>query len=147
MVHTFITSSPEETFREASRFSISLSAGDVVALSGELGSGKTLFTQGIAAGLGVKDIVNSPTFKLIGEYNSIPPLYHFDFFRLKSAFEAVDLGIEHYFHGEGISVVEWADLFPHLIPSYAIKVSIEREGEGKRKITIGSSELYEAFSN
>ncbi|MFL3051159.1 MAG: tRNA (adenosine(37)-N6)-threonylcarbamoyltransferase complex ATPase subunit type 1 TsaE [Candidatus Neomarinimicrobiota bacterium] len=79
MINEFITYSPAETYNKANNFSTSLSAGDIVALSGDLGCGKTLFTQGVAAGLGVKDIVNSPTFKLIGEYDSIPPLYHFDF--------------------------------------------------------------------
>ena len=70
MINEFITYSPAETYNKANNFSTSLSAGDIVALSGDLGCGKTLFTQGIAAGLGVKDIVNSPTFKLIGEYDS-----------------------------------------------------------------------------
>ncbi|MEE2877061.1 MAG: tRNA (adenosine(37)-N6)-threonylcarbamoyltransferase complex ATPase subunit type 1 TsaE [Candidatus Neomarinimicrobiota bacterium] len=136
MRRKFITNTAEETFAEGSRFAKGLSAGDVVALSGELGSGKTLFTQGISESLGVKDVVNSPTFKLIGEYDSTPPLYHFDFYRLESAEEAVALGIEHYFFGEGISVVEWADLFPQLIPVDAIQVLIKIRGERSREILV-----------
>lgn len=134
MRQEFVTDSSEETFGAGRRFAASLVAGDVVALTGELGSGKTLFTQGIAEGLGVEDVVNSPTFKLIGEYDSTPPLYHFDFYRLESAEEAVALGIEHYFMGEGISVVEWADLFPQMIPDDAIEVTITVTGEKSREI-------------
>ncbi len=136
MDQKFITNSTEETFSKGRQFAQSLLAGDVVALSGELGSGKTLFTQGIAVGLGVEDIVNSPTFKLIGEYDSTPLLYHFDFYRLESAEEAVALGIDYYFMGEGICVVEWADLFPQLMPDDAITVSIAAIGENKREFFV-----------
>ncbi len=146
MINEFITYSPAETYNKANNFSTSLSAGDIVALSGDLGCGKTLFTQGVAAGLGVKDIVNSPTFKLISEYDSIPPLYHFDFYRLSSPSEAVDLGLEYYFQAGGIVVVEWADLFPQIIPADAIWVKIEIRGECQRNISIGIKE-FETFSD
>jgi tRNA threonylcarbamoyladenosine biosynthesis protein TsaE len=132
----FITNSPEETFAEGRNFAESLSSRDVVALTGQLGSGKTLFTQGIAEGLGIEDIVNSPTFKLIGEYDCTPPLYHFDFYRLESAEEVVALGIDYYFLGEGICVVEWADLFPQLIPADAIRVSIATQRGSRREFLV-----------
>ncbi len=144
MDQKFITNSPEETFAGGRQFAESLSSGDVVALFGDLGTGKTLFTQGVAAGLGVEDIVNSPTFKLIGEYVSIPPLYHFDFYRLESSEEAVALGIDYYFLGEGICVVEWADLFPQLIPADAIRVSITDRGKGRREFLIERREAETA---
>tara|TARA_B100001750_G_scaffold238608_1_gene245364 strand:+ start:321 stop:761 length:441 start_codon:yes stop_codon:yes gene_type:complete len=144
MDQKFITNSPEETFSEGRQFAESLSARDVVALTGELGSGKTIFTQGIAAGLGVEDIVNSPTFKLIGEYDSTPPLYHFDFYRLELAEEAVALGIDYYFLGEGICVVEWADIFPQLIPADAIRVSITAQRESRREFIVKRRETETA---
>ncbi|MBF89958.1 MAG: tRNA (adenosine(37)-N6)-threonylcarbamoyltransferase complex ATPase subunit type 1 TsaE [Candidatus Marinimicrobia bacterium] len=132
----YITYSPTDTFNLANNFSDNLSAGNIVGLSGELGSGKTLFTKGIALGLGVKEIVNSPTFKLIGEYDSNPPLYHFDFYRLSSASEALALGLDHYFQAEGIVVVEWANLFPQIMPKNTIWIDIEISGEHERNIII-----------
>ena len=105
-----------------------------------------MFAQGIAAGLGIKDIVNSPTFKLIGEYDSIPPLYHFDFYRLSSPSEALAVGLEYYYQAGGIVVVEWADLFPQIIPAGAIWVKIEIRGEYERNISVGIKE-FETFSD
>ena len=140
------TKSPEETFSRGKDFARSLVAGDVVALAGPMGSGKTVFTQGIASGLGVEDVVNSPTFKLVGEYDSDPPLYHFDFYRIISASDLAALGLDHYFGCEGICVIEWSDLFPNVIPRKAIRVSFNRIGEGEREISIERTEA-EAIGN
>lgn len=130
------TVSAEETYDAGRSFAATLTAGDVVRLEGPLGSGKTTFAQGVAAGLGVKEVVNSPTFKLVGEYNSEPPLYHFDFYRIGSASDAMALGLDHYFGGEGISLVEWSDLFPEVIPEWAVRVSFARLAMGERNILI-----------
>jgi tRNA threonylcarbamoyladenosine biosynthesis protein TsaE len=96
-----------------------LRARDVLALCGDLGAGKTQFVKGLAAGLGYKSDVTSPTFTLIHEYlGGRLPLYHFDFYRLESEGEALRLGVEEYLGGEGVCVVEWADKFPALLPSH-----------------------------
>ena len=140
MGERLVSKSPKQTFIGGKDFAGPLVAGDVVALSGPMGSGKTVFTQGIASGLGVTDVVNSPTFKLVGEYDSDPPLYHFDFYRIKSTADLATLGLDHYFAGEGICVIEWSDLFPDVIPRWAIRVSFERIGEGERAISIERGE-------
>jgi len=104
-----------------------LEAGDVIALTGELGAGKTTLTKAIAEGLGVTDTVTSPTFTLINEYYSGRlPLFHFDVYRLTDASELETLGYEEYFFGKGVTVIEWADLVSDYIPDTAIKIKIER---------------------
>ena len=140
MGERLISKSPKQTFSGGKDFAGSLVAGDVVALSGPMGSGKTVFTQGIASGLGVTDVVNSPTFKLVGEYDSDPPLYHFDFYRINSTADLATLGLDHYFGGEGICVIEWSDLFPDVIPRWSIRVFFDRIGEGEREIFIERTE-------
>jgi len=95
----------------------SIKAGDVIALAGELGTGKTALTKYIAEALGITDDVTSPTFTIIKEYKSGRlPLYHFDVYRLSGEEEMFELGYEEYFYGDGVSVVEWADRIPGLIP-------------------------------
>jgi tRNA threonylcarbamoyladenosine biosynthesis protein TsaE len=109
----------------------------VLALQGELGSGKTLFTQGLVAGLESEATVTSPTFTIVHEYNDGRlPVYHFDFFRLEDQESAGRLGVEDYFFGDGISVIEWADRFPGLLPEQAHWISFEIESEHKRIITL-----------
>src|SRR5215813_6191294 len=113
LVDTFISSSPAETEAIARRLAVDLVAGCVLALKGELGSGKTLFTQGLVTGLESNAAVTSPTFTIVHEYQSGRlPIYHFDFFRLDNRESAVRLGLEDYFFGDGVSVIEWADRFP-----------------------------------
>lgn len=108
-------------------------AGTVIALTGDLGAGKTTLTKAIAAGLGVEDVITSPTFNIVKEYDTGRlPLYHFDVYRIGDEDEMYELGYEEYFYGEGVCVVEWADLIPELIPEEAIRISIEygkEEGE------------------
>ncbi|MCS5660955.1 MAG: tRNA (adenosine(37)-N6)-threonylcarbamoyltransferase complex ATPase subunit type 1 TsaE [Dehalococcoidia bacterium] len=140
MGERLVSKSPKQTFSGGKDFAGPLVAGDVVALSGPMGSGKTVFTQGIASGLGVTDVVNSPTFKLVGEYDSDPPVYHFDFYRIKSTVDLATLGLDHYFGGKGICVIEWSDLFPDVIPWWAIRVFFNRIGEGEREISIERNE-------
>ncbi|MEE0772076.1 MAG: tRNA (adenosine(37)-N6)-threonylcarbamoyltransferase complex ATPase subunit type 1 TsaE [Anaerovoracaceae bacterium] len=108
-------------------------AGAVIALTGDLGAGKTTLTKAIAAGLGVEDVITSPTFNIVKEYDTGRlPLYHFDVYRIGDEDEMYELGYEEYFYGEGVCVVEWADLIPELIPEEAIRINIEygkEEGE------------------
>lgn len=101
--------SARQTRRLGARLGARLAPGDVVLLVGDLGAGKTIFTQGIGAGLGVTDTINSPTFTLLKEYQGRLPLYHFDLYRIENPDELPALGFEDYFSGDGVCVVEWAE--------------------------------------
>jgi len=133
-----ITSSAKETFAFAREIGEKLEEGDIVALSGELGSGKTCFTGGLARGLGVSDNyqITSPTFTLINEYPAKCKLYHFDVYRLNDYSEMEDLGYEEYFAGSGVVVIEWAEKITQLIPETAIFINFDYIDDNKRKITI-----------
>ena len=114
-------------------------AGSVLALKGELGSGKTLFTQALVAGLKSAAAVTSPTFTIVHEYQGGRlPVYHFDFFRLENRESALRLGLEDYFLSDGVSVIEWADRFPDLIPEQARWISFEIKSEARRIIAVAS---------
>src|SRR5207248_4874706 len=114
-VATFIANSSAEAEAVGREVARERQAGSVLALQGELGAGKTHFTKGVVAGLGSDAPVTSPTFTIIHEYSGgALPVYHFDFFRLKDREVAIQLGLDDYFFGEGISVVEWADRFPEV---------------------------------
>jgi tRNA threonylcarbamoyladenosine biosynthesis protein TsaE len=136
-VATFISNSPEETEAFGRRLAAEVKAGDVLALSGELGSGKTQFVKGLSAGLGATTPATSPTFTLIHEYSDGRlPIYHFDFFRVEDRQSAERLGLDDYFFGDGVSAVEWADRFPDLIPKNARWISFEAKSETQRAITV-----------
>ena len=136
MTKKHITKSPEETKKVAKEFAVSLMPGEVIALKGALGSGKTTFVQGLAKGLGVSNTVNSPTFMLINEFDGRLPLYHFDFYRLNSQREVLNLGLEHYYFGDGVTVIEWADRFPQFIPEEATHIEFKFPSESVREIII-----------
>jgi tRNA threonylcarbamoyladenosine biosynthesis protein TsaE len=136
-VATFISNSPAETEAIGRQLASDVNAGSVLALKGELGSGKTLFTQGLVAGLESDATVTSPTFTIVHEYQAGRlPIYHFDFFRLDNRESTVRLGLEDYFFGDGVSVIEWADRFPELIPDHARWISFEIKSECQRIITV-----------
>jgi tRNA threonylcarbamoyladenosine biosynthesis protein TsaE len=128
--------SPEETQAVGARLAESLGPGDVVALTGELGAGKTCFTQGLARGLGVTARAVSPTFVLVGEYRGRLPVHHVDAFRTESLTELLDLGLEELFSGDGVTVVEWADKLLALLPPRTVHVHIEGVGDEPRRITV-----------
>lgn len=117
-----------------------LKRGDVLCLDGDLGVGKTVFTKGVAAGLGIKDDVSSPTFTLIQEYyGGRLPLYHFDVYRIDGPWDMDDLGYDEYFYGEGVCLVEWGSMINELFPENTIYVRIEKDlekGFDYRKITV-----------
>ncbi|MEW6189136.1 MAG: tRNA (adenosine(37)-N6)-threonylcarbamoyltransferase complex ATPase subunit type 1 TsaE [Actinomycetota bacterium] len=121
-----VTYSPEETKELARRLAPLLRAGDVLSLTGDLGAGKTCFTQGLGEALGIKRRITSPTFNLIKEYKNTLPLYHFDLYRLDSPLEMLDLGYEEYFFGDGITVIEWGDKVVSLLPSNYLEISFKR---------------------
>lgn len=130
------THTAEDTRIIAEKLAKLLEPGDVLTLSGDLGAGKTTFTQGLAKGLGVEDVVNSPTFTLIREYEGRLPLYHMDVYRLGEKAGSEDLGIDEYLYGDGVSVIEWADYIEPLLPEEILQVHIRKIGESDREIEI-----------
>ena len=130
------TNSAEETQKFARNFAKKLKKGDIFCLTGELGSGKTTFIQGLAKGLGVRGKVISPTFVLMNIYKGRIPLYHFDLYRLNSTDEIRALGYEEFFYGEGAAVIEWAEKLKELLPAECVKIKVEILGKNKREIQI-----------
>ncbi len=135
------TESPEETFVLGRMLGELGRAGQVYALSGELGAGKTLFTQGFAGGLGIAGPVNSPTFTILQEYEGGRlPFYHFDVYRIEDVEEMEEIGYEDCFYGGGVCLVEWADLIRDILPEDSIQIKIEKElekGFAYRRISVG----------
>lgn len=126
----FETFAPEETFLLAKKLGEKAVPGQIYTLNGDLGVGKTVFTQGMAAGLGIDEPVNSPTFTIVQEYESGRlPLYHFDVYRIGDPEEMEEIGYDDYFFGEGITLIEWAELIEELIPENRISVTIEKNPE------------------
>jgi tRNA threonylcarbamoyladenosine biosynthesis protein TsaE len=132
----FHTKSASETVRIGKVIGSLLRPQDVVALAGELGTGKTQFIKGLAAGVGVRKAIyiSSPSFTLIHEYPGRVPFYHIDLFRLRSEKEAEALGLEEYFQGSGITAVEWADRIPSLLPEDILWIHILYKAKNTRSI-------------
>ena len=124
------TFSEEETFRLGESLARGARAGQVFALNGDLGVGKTVFTKGMAAGLGIRENVNSPTFTIVQEYEGGRlPFYHFDVYRIGDIEEMEEIGYEDYFYGNGICLVEWAELIRELLPEHTVWITIEKDLE------------------
>jgi tRNA threonylcarbamoyladenosine biosynthesis protein TsaE len=143
-----MTCSANETAQLGKCIGEKVREGDILALSGELGSGKTCFTGGLARGLGISDKypITSPTFTLINEYPGRCKLYHFDVYRLRGYEDLDDLGYEEYFSGRGVLVIEWAEKIDQLIPDNAFRIKFEYIDENERKITIkGLKERLKEF--
>lgn len=140
------TNSPEETFAAGRTIGLAAKPGEVYALNGDLGVGKTKFTQGIAAGLGIKEHVNSPTFTIVQIYEEgRMPFYHFDVYRIGDIEEMYEIGYEDYFYGEGICIIEWAEYIKELLPTDTINITIEKnleKGFDYRKIIIEEKESH-----
>lgn len=132
----FYTSSPEETVELGRKIGKELKTGDVAALIGELGAGKTLFTQGLVQGLGVKGYVKSPSFTIVNKYEGSLPVYHLDLYRLGDVNEIYELGIEEYLYGDGVCIIEWAEKAYSLLPQEYILIKFFYTGEKTRKIEI-----------
>ena len=143
----FHTESAEETAGIGEQLGRLLGPGSIVCLSGDLGAGKTAFTQGLARGLGVKDYVTSPTYTIINEYEGRVPLYHFDVYRLNDVEEMYELGYEEYFFGDGVVVLEWADMVSDIIPEDRLWITIlNTKGDNSREIIMEpAGEAYEAI--
>jgi len=136
MATSVVADSPEATAAAGERLAGRLGAGDVVALTGELGAGKTCFVQGLVRGLGATAAATSPTFVLVNEYRGRLPVHHVDVYRTQSLTELLDLGLEELLAGAGVTLVEWADRCEPLLPARAIRVHIEGVGDEPRRITI-----------
>ena len=139
------TYSPEETFAVGRELGRSAKPGEIYTLNGGLGAGKTVFTQGVAAGLGITEHVNSPTFTIVQIYeNGRLPFYHFDVYRIASLEGMEDTGYEDYFFGQGVCLVEWAELIEELLPQQVIWIKIqkeEKEGKDYRNIMVEGGTL------
>ena len=136
MTASLATSSPEETDAAGERLGTTLGPGDVVALSGELGAGKTIFVQGLVRALGVTSGATSPTFVLVNEYRGRLPVHHVDAYRTASLAELLDLGVEEMMDGDGVTVIEWAERLEPVLPARAVRVRIAGVGDEPRHITI-----------
>lgn len=124
------TNSPEETFDLGRRMGADAKPGQIYTLNGDLGAGKTIFTKGMAAGLGIEEPVSSPTFTIVQEYSGGRlPLYHFDVYRIGEPEEMEEIGYDDYFFGEGVCLIEWAELIRELLPERVVSVSIEKDLE------------------
>lgn len=134
------TRSPEETFALGKKIGEMARPGEIYTLTGDLGVGKTVFTQGVAAGLGITEPVSSPTFTIIQEYDSGRlPFYHFDVYRIGDIEEMDEIGYDDYFFGQGICLIEWANLIEGILPENRREIVIEKDlekGFDYRRITI-----------
>ncbi len=131
-----VTRSYEETLALGSRFAKVLKRGDIVCLFGDLGSGKTAFTKGVAKGLKIKaEEVHSPTFTLMNIYEGRIPVYHFDLYRIESP-DLLGLGYEEFFYGNGVAVIEWSEKLGAFLPAECWKIEFKHAGEDVRKISL-----------
>ena len=133
---TISTHSAEETREAGERLARTLGPGDVVALAGELGAGKTCFVQGLARGLGASTWPTSPTFVLVNEYRADLPIHHVDAYRVAGPAEMVDVGLLELIDGDGVTVIEWADKVAALLPERTIHASIDGVGDQPRTIHV-----------
>ena len=144
---TIETNSPEETFALGQKLGEQAKAGQIYTLNGDLGVGKTVFTQGIARGLGITEAVSSPTFTIVQVYEEGRlPFYHFDVYRIGDIEEMDEIGYEDYFYGQGLTMVEWANLIEEILPDSYQQITIEKDPEkgfDYRRITITGLEGWE----
>ena len=127
---TIISQSPEETFELGKKLGEGILPGSVLTLVGDLGVGKTVFTQGLARGLGITDTVNSPTFTIVQIYEEGRlPLYHLDVYRIGDISEMDEIGYEDYFYGDGVCLIEWANLIEEILPEQYVEIRIEKKLE------------------
>ena len=133
----YILKSTKDTDKLAKKIASKLVGGEIIVLSGDLGAGKTTFTKGLCKALKIKENVTSPTFTLMNIYESGRlKLYHFDMYRIEDESEAMELGLNEFFAGNGVCVIEWAENIKHLLPKNYIKITITKLGETQRKFLI-----------
>ena len=134
------TFSADDTFKLGEDIGKAAEPGEVITLTGDLGTGKTIFVQGLAKGLGIDDYINSPTFTIVQIYeNGRLPLYHFDVYRIEDESEMYETGLDDYMYGDGVCVIEWAEMISDLLPEKRTEILIEKDlekGFEYRRITI-----------
>ena len=135
---TYDSCSAQETIEIGRRLGVVLKQGDVIALVGELGSGKTWFTKGVGLGLDISSdvVITSPSFSLVNEYEGRFALYHMDGYRLESVSDFLSAGLEEYLYQDGVVAMEWADQWPEILPAWRIQVELVIIDEQSRKITL-----------
>ena len=128
----------DEIGKAAQEFVAAMGDKKVFAFYGKMGAGKTTFIKAICEELGVEDVINSPTFAIVNEYidGNGEPIYHFDFYRIKKEQEVLDIGYEDYVYSGNVCLMEWPELIENLLPDDAVKVTIEEETDGSRKVSI-----------
>ncbi len=138
------TNSPRETYALAKQLGETAEPGAVFTLTGDLGVGKTVFAQGLAAGLGIEEPINSPTFTIVQVYDEGRlPFYHFDVYRIGDVEEMDEIGYEDYFYGDGVCLIEWAELIGEILPQKRTQILIEKDleqGFDYRRITLQEKE-------
>ncbi len=148
MTERIITNSPEETILAAQKIGKLLKPGDIIAYSGGLGAGKTTFTRGLALGLGLGDVVSSPTFALVNEYSGDKlNLYHFDMYRIETEWDLESSGFYDYDFAHNIAVVEWSENIGNFLPQNMIRITINTLDELKREIILEGDERFAAAWN
>ncbi len=140
MSQTIISHSVQETRAAGATLAETVRPGDVLALVGELGTGKTEFARGFVSALCTEASVRSPTFSIVNIHESSRfPVYHFDFYRLKNKEELVEIGFYEYVRADGVALVEWADLFPGVLPENTLTIRFVDKGNGIREIMVGAA--------
>ena len=137
IIHSY---NEQDTGRLGEALAQAAKPGQIYCLEGDLGVGQTVFTQGFAHGLGIEGPVTSPTFTIVQEYKGRLPFYHFDVYRIEEPEEMEEIGYEDYFYGDGVCMIEWAELIKELLPEEAVKVCIRKDlqkGTDYRLITVG----------
>ena len=135
------TRSVNDTIKLGELLGTYLDKGDVLLLSGDLGAGKTVFTKGVVAGLGSKDIARSPTFVIVGEYAARIPIYHMDLYRLSESSMFDNMFLEEYIYGDGLCIVEWPNQISGMFPEYSLRIQIDLIDDLSRKINIQGSNI------
>ncbi|MBR0164368.1 MAG: tRNA (adenosine(37)-N6)-threonylcarbamoyltransferase complex ATPase subunit type 1 TsaE [Lachnospiraceae bacterium] len=141
----YVTKNEEETFALGKRAGAAARAGTVFALTGDLGAGKSVFARGVARGLGIEGIVSSPTFTILQVYDEGRlPFYHFDVYRIGDGSEMDETGFDEYIEGDGVVLIEWAELIEELLPPSAVRIRIDRTENADpdvRKITVDGTDI------
>ena len=138
------TFDPKETYDLGVKMGEQARAGQVICLNGDLGVGKTVFTQGFAAGLGIAEPVNSPTFTIVQQYeDGRLPLYHFDVYRIGCSEEMYDIGFDEYINGDGVCIIEWANIIEDILPDDYLKIELKYKDMGREMTLIPYGEEYE----
>lgn len=144
MIKEIISKNEADTIKLGEKIGRQLKRGDVIALTGELGTGKTAFVKGVACGLGIEEYITSPTFTLVHSYKgTVGYLHHFDVYRISDEEELFEIGFEEYLYGGDICIIEWADLIPNTIPSHSVWIHFEHiaNNTDKRRITLEGMEI------